>query len=61
MFEYVLIGWILTFMCLGFFQFGVASQAGEKKDKSKADDAELWGSLSFAAMVFGLTIWFFSY
>ena len=61
MFEYVLIGWILTFMCLGFFQFGVASQAGEKKDKSKADDAELWGSLSLSVMIGGIVLWFIIY
>ena len=60
MFEYVLIGWILTFMFIGAFQLGVSSQAGEKKDKNKADDAELWSPLSFTAMSVGILIWFFS-
>ena len=39
MFEYVVIGWILTAMCIAFFQLGVSVQANEKKSEKAGDDA----------------------
>ena len=59
MFEYVVIGWILTAMCVAFFQLGVFVQANEKKSEKTGDHAIEFATFNFIAMIIGIIIWFF--
>ena len=54
--EFAVIGWMLTFLCIGFFMLGMASGYGKKDD---GGDTQNWGYISLGATGVLLAIWLF--
>tara|TARA_B100000035_G_scaffold42208_1_gene31609 strand:- start:166 stop:369 length:204 start_codon:yes stop_codon:yes gene_type:complete len=58
--ETALIGWIITFMFLGAYLFGVHVGADKEEplSESEAEVSLQWSRASFIAMTIGIVIWF---
>ena len=55
--EFAVIGWMITFLCIGFFILGMAGGYGKPDDKSLIEETQFWGYLSLGATGVLLVIW----
>lgn len=55
--EEVVLGWAITFLCIGFFMLGRSSAYGEKDTETDSENQKNWGYLSLGATGVLLVIW----